>query len=156
VRTRPELLQKLAEDFFNLVPLDDHRWGAFHRFREAILFELGPDTLAGIAIEAFDAAEAGSGRQLFLYEVALSLSFEIGPPNGVEMFERLYLRADSDQALGAARDDMVVTRLPANYYAGRTQATRNRDNRQRQQQEFDQNNEQIRSGAHLGWLKHLS
>ncbi len=157
MRATPERLRALAEDFFNRVPMDENRWLAFIRFREATLFELSPEALAEIAIQAFDAAETGSDRRLFLYGVALSLSFQIASFHGTTVFDDLYLRADNDAALRAARDAAVVTMLPANSYTGRSgRAAQNQDSRARQQQEFDQNIEQVRSGAHLGWLNHLA
>ena len=45
---------------------------------------------------------------------------------------------------------LIITR------AAQDGSSQNQDNRARQQQAFDQNIEQIRSGAHLGWLQHLA
>lgn len=47
--------------------------------------------------------------------------------------------------------------MPQNYFAGRSgRASQRSDSRARQQQDFDRDIEQVRSGAHLGWLKHLA
>jgi len=157
MQAAPERLRALADEFFNRVPLDENRWLAFNRFRQATLFELGPEELSAIAVEVLDAAETGAERRLFLYDVALSLSFQMASPNGREIFERLYLRADSNPELLSTRTEAVAVGLPVNYYAGRTQrVVQDQDNRERQQQEFDQNVEQIRRGVHLGWLGHLA
>jgi hypothetical protein len=157
MRATSERLRALAEDFFTRVPVDENRWPAFHRLREAILFELSAEALAAIAIRMFDASEARSDRRLFLYEVGLSLSFQIEYPNGAAVFNDLYERAENDPMLRAARDAFNFISLPANYFAGRSgRVVRDENNRARQQAEFDESIDQIRIGRHLGWLAHLA
>jgi predicted NACHT family NTPase len=73
-------------------------------------------------------------------------------------FEELYLRAENDPALRAVRDPLLAAKLPSNYFRGRSaRVTVSEDeSRAKQQQDFDQDIDQIRSGAHLGWLRHLA
>jgi predicted NACHT family NTPase len=156
MRANPERLRALAEDFFTRFPVDKDSWLAFHRFRKAILFELNPDELAAIVIRIFEACKAESERRLFLYEVAFSLSYQIEHPRGATLFADLYQRAENDPALRAARDTFTLAYLPENYLIGRLGiGAEDQSNREREQAEFDENIEQIRKGAHLGWLRHL-
>jgi predicted NACHT family NTPase len=157
MRAEPERLRALAEDFFNRVPVDDQRWVALNDFREATLFELSAEALTLIATQAFENAEGGSDRRSFLYQVALSLSYQIPSPKGTAVFQDLFLRAETDDALRDVRDAGVVTNLPLNYFVARSsRALRHEESRANQQQEFDQNIEQIRRGEHLDWLTHLA
>ncbi|CAN3990260.1 hypothetical protein MCBRY_001080 [Methylocystis bryophila] len=157
LRATPDRLHLLAKDFFSRVPVDDNRWLAYNRFREATLFELSPAALLAIATHAFDAAQMGSDRRSFLYEVVLSLSIHIAPVHGTRAFDELYLRAEHDELLRPLRSATVVVELPSNYFIGRSsRAPRDLNDRARQQREFDQNIDKIRSGAHLGWLQHLA
>ncbi len=157
MRDTPDRLRRLASHFFSSVPLDEGRWLAYHRFREAILFELNADTLADVVVEQMEAAEAGRDRRLFLYEVALSLSFQAEPMHGALLFSDLYARADQDPTLTAARNAATVSNLPQGYFDGRrSRGVEAEDSRERQRQDFDRDIQQIRAGAHPGWLRHLA
>jgi len=157
LRTTPERLRSLAEHFFSTMKADEKPWFALHHFREATFFELSLETLTEIAIGAFYAAATEIKSRLLLYEIALSLSFQIEASEGKTTFARLYLLADDDAALRAVRDVLVVTKLPTDYFvSGSGQAEQNQSNRGEQLQDFDRNIEQIRSGAHLSWLQHLA
>jgi hypothetical protein len=102
-------------------------------------------------------AEADSDRRKFLYEVALSLTYQMALPRATAYFDELYERAESDPELRPVRDALVVANLPAHYFTGRSgRISQPEDSRARQQQDFDRDVEQIRKGVHLGWLKHLS
>jgi hypothetical protein len=106
METNPARLRAITREFFNSLPPDNERWLAVHRFRETILFTLSTEELAAIAMEAFEAAENGSDHRKFLYEVALSLSYQMEPPQSAALFENLYGRAESENELRAARDDL--------------------------------------------------
>jgi predicted NACHT family NTPase len=96
-------------------------------------------------------------RRVFLYEISFSLSYQMPLPQATAHFDDLYERAENDPALRSARDAYAVANLPANYFTGRsTRATDSANSRARQQRDFDADLEQIRSGAHLGWLRHLA
>lgn len=66
-------------------------------------------------------------------------------------------QADRAAALVETRAAAMVCKLPTNYFAGRAGGGVGvEDSRERQREEFDQNIQQIRTGAHLGWLIHLA
>jgi hypothetical protein len=156
MRDTTDRLRALAKDFFGTVPIDADRWLAYHRFREAILYELNADALADIVVDEMDATEPGSDRRLFLYDVGFSLSYQAEAAHGAAVFDDLYARADHEVALVEARAAATVCNLPPNYFAGWTGVVRAEDSRERQRQAFDQDVQQIHTGAHLGWLTHLS
>jgi hypothetical protein len=157
MQASPDWLTVLAEDFFKRVPIDDQRWLALNQFREATLFELKPETLAALAVKMLDAPETRDDRRTFLYEIALSLSYQMPFPQATALFDDLYQRAEADSRLRSARDTSVVANLPSNYFAGRSaRVSHTADSRAQQQQDFDRDIDQIRSGVHLGWLKHLA
>ncbi|GAB0116346.1 NACHT domain-containing protein [Acidisoma sp. 7E03] len=153
----PDLLRAVALEFFCSVPIDrDHRY-AFHRFREATLFALKAGALAEVAMQAFEAADKGSDRRLFLYEVAMSLSYQMSSPQGDLLFDDLYQRAEDELGLGAVRDATTVAILPPNFFSHRSPRVEERGGgRARQREEFDQDIDLIRRGRHLGWLAHLA
>jgi hypothetical protein len=146
----------IARHFFRNVTIDKYRWLSYHRFREAVLFEPSVDALLDIAAEEMAETEAGE-RQVFLYEIAFSLSYQAAHSHAAAVFETLWSRGVDNAALAKALTQATVTNLPPNYFVGRS----NRDevdveeSRERQRQDFDRDIEQIRSGAHMGWLKHL-
>jgi predicted NACHT family NTPase len=156
LRSKPDRLYLLADEFFNRVPIDEKRWLSFARFREAILFELGPEVLAATCIRVFDAAIPGSERRQFLYEVGISLSFQLALSDSTGVFDDLYEQAEHDETLRDARDTWIITKLWPDYLERRSgRTTEVEEDQVRQQLEFDQKVEQIRSGGHLGWLEHL-
>jgi hypothetical protein len=156
-KASPARLTVVAEDFFKRVPIDDQRWLAFNRFREATLYELKPETSAALAVKVMDAPETGEDRRTFLYDVALSLSYQMPFPQATDLFDNLYNRAEIDPILRPTRDACLVAKLPSNYFSGRAaDVSQDSENRARLQQEFDQDIEQIRNGMHLGWLQHLA
>ena len=157
MRDAPDHLRALAEHFFRTVPIDANRWLAYHRFREAILSELNADTLVDIVVNEMDAAEPGSDRRLFLYDAGFSLSYQAEARHGAAVFDDLYARADQEASLVETRVAATISNLPPSYFAGRAgRNVRAEDSRERQRQEFDEDIELIRAGAHLGWLSHLA
>jgi predicted NACHT family NTPase len=157
MQAAPERLSALAEDFFRRVAIDDQRWLVFSRFREATLFALDAERLGTLGAALMDAPGIAPDRRVFLYEISFSLSYQMPFPQATAHFDDLYERAENDPALRSARDAYAVANLPANYFTGRsTRATNSANSRARQQRDFDADLEQIRSGAHLGWLQHLA
>jgi predicted NACHT family NTPase len=155
MREMPERIGVITDHFLETVPIDDQVWLAWHRFREAILFELEPDALLDIAVARL--ASANTDRREFLYQLGLSLSYQANQPNAGDMFDRLYATGEPPSRLAAVRDSLTVSKLPANYFSGRTsRLDENVDSREPQRQQFDQDAEQIRSGAHIGWMQHLA
>ena len=161
LRDSPDRLHALAAAFFATVPLDEERWGALHHFREATFFELDASRLARIAVECFETAPTGSDRRSFLYEIAITLSYQMPEAAGATLFNDLFERAGSDNALITCRASATVTLLPAGYFTGRTTRAQNDEEDfdavlQNQRQDFDRDVAEIRSGEHLGWLRHLA
>jgi predicted NACHT family NTPase len=157
MQDRPEQLADIARHFIRTVPFDDQRWYAFHQFREAILFELGTNALLETVMVELNSAARGSDRQLLLFEFALALCLQATHPRADEVFAMLWSLADGDARLAEVRSKTVVTRLPDNYLRRLPKhAPDNGTARDRQQQEFDQDVEGIRTGRHLGWLTHIA
>ena len=120
MQAAPRRLPALAEDFLRHVPIDDQRWLAFSRFREATLFEQDPQALAALAAALMDEVGIAPDRRVFLYEISFSLSFQMPLPQATAHFEDMYERAETDPALRPARDAYIVAKLPANYFSGRS------------------------------------
>jgi hypothetical protein len=87
----------------------------------------------------------------------ISLSYQAAHPHAAAVFETLWSRGVDDAALAKALTQATVTYLPPNYFVGRSSRddVDVEESREQQRQDFDRDIEQIRSGAHMGWLKHL-
>jgi predicted NACHT family NTPase len=155
IQDAPERMRAIARHFFRNVTIDEDRWLSYRRFREAVLFEPSVDALLDIAAEEMAATEPGE-RQVFLYEIAFSLSYQATHPRAAAVFETLWSRGVDNAALAKALTQATITDLPPNYFMDRSNRDVDvEDSRERQRQDFDRDIEQIRSGAHMGWLKHL-
>ena len=95
LRETPDRLRAIADHFLISVPIDNARWLSWHRFREAILFELSSDVLLDRVIE--NPLRKGDDTQQFLYEVANRLCYQAEQPHGSEVFEWLYTLANLGQ-----------------------------------------------------------
>ena len=158
MREAPERLTQMAQHFFRAVPLDGNQWLSWHRFREALLFELNTDALLDIAFEELRTAAPGSDRRIFLCEIAFGLSYHSNERHASSVFDQLFALPDTDAALASIRARATVSNLPANnYFKGRTsqQDVDVEESREKQRQDFDRDLEQIRSARHAGWLLHI-
>ncbi|MGH9553287.1 MAG: NACHT domain-containing protein, partial [Terriglobales bacterium] len=156
MQATPERLTEIARHFFRTVPVDEQRWYAFNKFREAILFAIGTDALLDLLMEELGTAAAGGERQLLLFEFAVGLCIHATQPHADEVFTRLSSLADGDARLSDVRAKAIVTNLPDNYLSRSPRRTRDEGAaRDKQRQDFDQDGALIRSGAHVGWLTHL-
>lgn len=153
----PERLTELALHFFQTVSLDENRWLSWHRFREALLFELNTDALLDLALAELLATAPGSDRRLFLCDIAFSLCYHATEPHASQVFDQLFALPDVDAALAATRARATVSNLPDRYFEGRTSRGEvdTEETREKQQQDFDRDVGQIRSGLHAGWLLHI-
>jgi hypothetical protein len=120
MQAAPERLSALAEDFFRRVAIDDNRWLAFSRFREATLFELDAQTLGTLAAALMDEPGIAPDRRVFLFEISFSLSYQMPLPQATAHFDDLYERVEADPVLRPARDAYAVANVPANYFTGRS------------------------------------
>lgn len=153
----PELLTSIARHFFRTVAVGDRRWLSFHRFREASLFEPNVGALLDVLIDELGTVKRGSDRQLFFYEIALALCYQADQPHAESAFAKLWSLVDTDARFPEVLLRATVSKLPDNYFEGHS--SRSIDavaNRERQRREFDEQIELIRSGRHIGWLRHLS
>jgi hypothetical protein len=156
MQNTPERLAEMTRHFFRTVPVDEQRWYAFNKFREAILFELSTDTMLDLLTEELGAVAAGSERQLLLFEFALALCIQATQPHADEVFTRLWSLAEGDARLSDARAKAIVTNLPDNYLSRLPRRSRDPGAaRDKQRQDFNRDDALIRSGAHAGWLAHL-
>jgi hypothetical protein len=154
LRARPEFLQEILAAFLQSFVPEDDRWRQHWQFREAVLFEIGPDQLIGGMLTAIAAEPAGNERELFFYEAALSLTYQATDSQAA--FARVYEVADNRVDLSAVRERCVQSTLPPSYLemverrvARDAEET---DNPGRLRQDFACDAEAIASGAHLDWL----
>jgi len=152
----PERLRAVADHFLRTIPMDDQWWLALHRFREAIRFQLSSDELLDLTVEHFGREGDGSDRQLFLYEAGFILSYQAEQPHGAEVFEHLFNLADGKPQLQGIRTRVTATKLPDGYFGMLShRPERDEGNIERLRKHFERDADQIRSGAHLGWLRHI-
>src|SRR5271166_2400350 len=156
LRETPDRLSAIADHFLRSVRIDGAEWLAWHRFREAILFELSSEALLEHVVKHLHSSK-DDDRQQFLYEVGYSLCYQPEQPHGREVFTWLYALADSRSNLRDARERAVVAKLPANYFRGRS--SRHivaEDSREQQRSAFDADAPKILNGVHLGWMQHIA
>jgi hypothetical protein len=156
LRETPDRVTAIADHFLTSVPIDDARWLSWHRFREAILFELSSDMLLDLVVEYLRSAK-DDDRQQFLYEIAHSLCYQAVQPHAGRVFEWLYALAELRPSLRETREQAVVLNLPANYFRGRSSRhVVAEDSCEQQRRAFDAQASQILSGMHLGWMQHIA
>jgi predicted NACHT family NTPase len=156
MQNTPERLAEMTRHFFRTVPVDEQRWYAFNKFREAILFEVNTDTMLDLLMEELGAVTPGSDREHLLYEFALALCIQATQPHADDILTRLWSMAKTDAHLAEARAKAIVTNLPENYLSRLPRHRRDpAAARDQQRHDFDRDAALIRSGAHAGWLTHL-
>ncbi len=152
----PDRLTAITDHFLISVPIDDERSLAWHRFREAILFELSSDVLLDRVVERLRSPK-DDDRQQFLYELAHGLCYQATQPHAGEVFDWLYTLPDLTPSLCHTREHWVVSKLPQNYFQGRSgQHIAPEDSREQQRRAFDAQASQIVSGMHLEWMQHIA
>ena len=153
----PEQLQALADHFLRTLVVDENRWLSLARFREATFYEFSTDALLDLIIEHMNAEEKGSDRELFFYEACFGLTYSSSPPHAEVVFERLFDVPAGRTDLLAIRDRSISSSLPAGYLdrIGRRPAEEE-NSVDALRQNFERDAEQIRTGAHIGWLHHIA
>ncbi|RWP65639.1 hypothetical protein [Mesorhizobium sp.] len=152
----PEKLEALARHFFGTLVADNERWQKYSTFQRSTLQALPVGTLLRIVVEQLTAAEEGSARRAFFYELALTLCYRVEQPQAGKMFGALYELAELEASLEPMRAGSVKSDLYDGYFKGRKDRQAENDAaRESQRAEFAQKVEGIRSGADLGWLNHL-
>jgi hypothetical protein len=153
---RPALLQAIAEHFFATVSADDTEWSAFFELREATAFATKPELLLEWLFAYLPTIEPGSGREKFLYEVALSLTYGASL-RAQEIFTELFGWADTRDDLRAVRDRALSCPVSELLLERRTHVAGQQDDdpnesAEARQLKFEADAGLIRSGNHLGWL----
>jgi hypothetical protein len=154
LRAHPKRLEGMLAHFLKSFVPDDCRWLKLSRFREAVFFEIGPDQLLEGMLNAMAAEPASSSRELFFYEVALSMSYQTTDSQGA--FARVYERADNRADLAAVRTRLIFSDLPEGRIetmerrAARNAERTNDPNQLRR--DFARDAPAIASGAHLNGL----
>jgi predicted NACHT family NTPase len=153
----PERVRALAEHFVRTLVVDGNRWLSLARFREATFYEFSTDALLDLIIEHMNAEETGSDRELFFYEACFGLTYSASPPHAEVVFERLFDVPAGRTDLLAIRDRSISSSLPAGYLdrIGRRPAEEE-NSVDALRQNFERDAEQIRTGAHIGWLHHIA
>jgi hypothetical protein len=153
MRDTPERLHAIADHFFDTLAIGKYSWLALNRFREAVLHQIPSDDLLSVVIAHFERAERGSPKQLFLYEIAFSLTWNASPRER-ECFEWLHGQADTKPELTDLRNRMMAYTLPHGYLRlnRRTPAEPAKDNEQSVRREFEKEAEAIRRGENLNGL----
>jgi hypothetical protein len=154
LRAHPERLEGMLAHFLASFVADDYRWLRLLRFREAIFFEVSPDQLIEGMLTAMAAEPAGSPRELYFYEAALSLSYQATDSQGA--FARIYDMADHRADLDAVRTRFVSWDIPDGHAeVMERRAPRNADKTNdpdRLRSDFARDAAAIASGAHLNGL----
>lgn len=153
----PEKLQALANHFLRTVVADDNRWLSLNRFREATFFEISTEALLELLLDKMTAEAPGSDRELFFYEACFGLAYSAKQPDAQTTFARLYDLADGRQDLLVVRDRSTSYPLPDKYLDRTSRRPAEEEGSfETLRQNFERDAEQIRSGAHLGWLDHIA
>jgi hypothetical protein len=106
LRQKPELLRRLAENFFRTVVMDSKRWLAYSKYRETTAHAIEWERLLEWLVAHLPRTDRGSERENFLYELALSLTFGASP-RAQEIFAELYAWGDTRSDLRPIRDGMM-------------------------------------------------
>jgi hypothetical protein len=156
LRNRRDALSAIADHFLTSIPIDGSQWPSYYRFREATLLELSSETLFDHVVDQLYLTTDDQRRE-FLYELGLTLCCQSQKlAQRRDVVERLYALADSRTSLRPVRESTLVTKLPANYFQGRSsRAVDTKNSRERQRRQFDEKTQQIRNGIHSGWMQHL-
>lgn len=154
LRQKPALLRAMAVAFFEALVVDANRWLTYSEFREATAHAIDPDDLLEWIVTYLRRVARGSDKELFLYEVALSLSFNESS-RAQEAFAVLFAWGDARADLRAVRDASISCVIPDWRLRrnGRMEDEEDDDeDSQSRRRNFETNAGAIRSGAHLNWL----
>jgi hypothetical protein len=153
----PEKLRALAEHFLQTLVADENRWLSLNRFREATFYEFSTDALLDLLLGHIPAEEKGSDRELFFYEACFGLAYSASQPHAEKVFATLYDMSRERVDLVAIRDRATSSSLPKGYLDRSSRPPAEEGHSvEKLRQNFEKDAEQIRSGAHLGWLHHIA
>jgi hypothetical protein len=153
----PEKLRALADHFLRMLVADNNRWLSLNRFREATFYEFSTDALLDLMLGHMIAEKKGSDRELFFYEACYGLAYSASQPHAETVFARLYDVPVERTDLLAIRDRATSSSLPKGYLDRSSRRPAEEEHSvEKLRQNFAKDAEQIRSGAHLGWLHHIA
>jgi predicted NACHT family NTPase len=160
LRAKPERLAAITNHFFETFRSAESQWLDFQRFQEMTLHLVRPDDMLTWILDHVTKAEAGSAEQKFLYEAAFPFTWHSASQQGFAMFAQLYALGDTHEALRVIRSASVSASLPERYLErrlGRDQdEAQAEEDRAQHRVRFEAAKEQIRIGAHAGWLGFLA
>jgi predicted NACHT family NTPase len=155
IRERPDLLDAIADNFFETLVPDKDRWLRLNRFRELTFFLLTPKQLHDHMITCMRRTAVGSDKELFLYEAALVMTYSMDELEADAAFEALFTLADTRDDLRAVRDPSLSCIIPSAILDRRSVDGDEDDEKydqEEQRRNFEKDADAIRNGRHLGWL----
>lgn len=153
----PQRLHSLAHSFLsNLDPDRDH-WHELLRFDDATLHALPPATMLEMVIEHMESAAPGSPKEIALYDAAFHFAYRVPVLEALGIFERLCDLSSSSEGFHEVAARQIVFVLPTGYLEHKANRPLPHEvDYEKQRFEFDQNEAQIRSAEHLGWIQHIA
>jgi hypothetical protein len=157
MKEAPKRVRAIASHFSRTLAADNNPWLALAQFREAILFEISIDEILDLILEHLEAEAPGSEKELCLYEVCFGVTYSASPAHSETVFEKLYAVPDGRTDLLKIRGRSLSTNLSDGYFNRHSRPPSQRgQNVEALRMDFEKYAEQIRSGAHLGWLSHIA
>jgi hypothetical protein len=148
---RKECLKAITDYFLDTFEIDDNRWLRLSRFREITLLTVTSEELFTHIMTHMTRAETGGEKELFFYEAAFSMSYQMEGPNAQAAFEALFALADNRADLQAVRNRSTVYELGTGYL-DRSPRDKTEESPEKLRDEFQKAAETIRDGSNLPWL----
>jgi predicted NACHT family NTPase len=152
VHEQPERLRGMTDHFLETLVPDKEAWWRLMRFREVTFFQMTPKELCERMTAHMTRVTAGGGKELFLYDAALAMTFSMDGSEADDAFEWLFDLADSRADLREIRDRSISCKIPHGLLDRRSPADEQEHDPEAQRRNFEEDAEAIRSGLHLGWL----
>jgi predicted NACHT family NTPase len=160
LKATPERLMAIADHFLEGLDIGDHSWMDLHQFQEMTSHTLGPDNMAAAIMGRLAATSPCTPKRRFLYQAAISFTWNGSWQGGLAAFEQLYNLGEGDEELASIRESMISSKLPERYLGRKLRHGEDDEegveSRARHRREFAGQIEKIRSGAHLAWLGFLA
>jgi hypothetical protein len=145
---------RVVDAAIEALAVDEKRWSLVHHLRELTLFGASDGLLLERVTRALH-LESSDGKKAFLYDVALTLTFQVGQ-DARESFDALYSFADGREELEAIRQNNCIVEIPdwriRDAERRRERAEKRSEGRAKNLAEFESQRELVRSGMHFGWL----
>jgi predicted NACHT family NTPase len=153
----PERLHALTQHFLSSLVANDHSWRTLLRFSDATLHALSPRTMLDMVIGHMESAAPGSPKQLFLYDTAFSLAYQVPVSDGLGIFEKLCDLASSSEGFRQVAAQQTICTLPDGYLEHKADRPASAGvDFEKQRLDFDRDQAHIRSAEYLGWIDHIA